>query len=96
MARYQRVEWRQEASGYPVVLYSEINDDGIETRKVDEYADGHLDYAGPSGSTGSTLLSEKAMPSLDEINAQAEFRGEPMAEDEFERVWERALASAGR
>jgi uncharacterized protein DUF6881 len=43
--RYQRVVWHHGHPDEPVVLCSEIDDQGIEIRKVDEYRDGRLDYA---------------------------------------------------
>jgi hypothetical protein len=56
-----------------VVPWSEIDDDGRERRKVDEYRDGRIDHADGERSTGTTRLSDQLMPTLDEINAQDEF-----------------------
>ena len=67
MSRYQKVRWNHQLEDEPVILYSEISDLGIETRKVDEYRDGRLDCAGGWRSTGSTFLSEKTMPDPEEI-----------------------------
>ena len=57
--RYQRVIWRHEFENEPTLLWSEIGDDGFETRKVDEYRDGRLDYADENTSTGTTLLGDQ-------------------------------------
>jgi hypothetical protein len=88
--RYQRVHWRHEFDDEPVVLYSEISDDGVETRKVEQYRDGRMDYADADHSTGSTLLSEKAMPELVEIASQPEFTPAAITPEEFEAVWGQA------
>jgi hypothetical protein len=50
---------------------------------VDGYRDGRLDYADKSHSTGTTQLSDQAMPTLAEINAR---------DDDFENGWRLATA----
>jgi hypothetical protein len=72
-----------------VVPYSEI-DVGFEVRKVEVSRDGRHDYAGRSRSTGTTMLGEKMMPGLDEINEDPEFSAAAITAEEFERVWRRA------
>jgi hypothetical protein len=89
MLRYQKVEWHHDRAGDPVVLYSEI-DSGFEVRKVEVYRDGRRDYADRSHSTGVTILGEKMMPDVDEINQDPEFSATVIAAEEFERVWQRA------
>ena len=89
-ARYQKVGWKRASKGQPVVLYSEVSDQGVETRKVDEYRDGRLDFADASRSSGTTFLSEKAMPSIADIARQPEFTAMEIRQGEFEEVWRRA------
>lgn len=86
MAIYLLVEWHHEQEDEPIVLYSEI-EDGLETRKVDVYGNGRLDYADDKTQTGTTRLSEEVMPSLDEIAEQHEFSPSEITSDEFERLW---------
>lgn len=90
MTRYQRVKWHHDSDDYPLVLYSEVTDAGFESRKVDEYRDGRLDFADGSRSKGSTILSEKTMPSLEAIAQQTEFSASSMTREEFEEVWRQA------
>jgi len=87
---YLKVLWSHDFSDEPVVLYSEVDNEGYETRKVEIYRDGRHDYANAIRSTGTTQLSEKPMPSIKEIAAHAEFS--PMAVDlaEFENVYRHA------
>jgi hypothetical protein len=94
MARYQKVHWAHEPPDEPVLLYSEITDEGVETRKVEQYRNGHLDYADSARSTGTTFLSEKTMPSLEDIARQGEFRPEAILKEEFEEVWRRATGES--
>lgn len=91
MTRYQRVVWHHDSIEYPTVLYSEVSDEGFELRKVDQYADGHLDFADSNRSTGSTVLSEKRMPSLDEIASKTEFSPQAITAEEFEGIWRNAV-----
>jgi len=90
--RYLRVRWLQDSPEYPVLLYSEVDDDGWEIRKVDEYADGHRDLAGEGIETGQSGLGEAPTPSIDEINSDPEFRAVEIDRDEFEGVWQAAKA----
>lgn len=66
--RYQAVRWLHDLDNEPVVLYSEIDDDGWEVRKVEEYRRGRLDVADAVTPSGSTVLSETPMPPLEEIS----------------------------
>ena len=88
--RYIRVRWIHELADEPVQLFSELDEDGFELRKVEQYANGHRDVASRVGGTGSTLLGEEPVPSLDAINAQSEFVGEEITANDFERVWNEA------
>ena len=88
--RHQRVVWQHELEDEPTVLWSEIGDDGYELRKDYEYRDGRFDAADARSSTGSTLLGDQRVPSLDEINRDAEFTGTKISQELFETIWDRA------
>jgi hypothetical protein len=45
VTRYQLVHWLHEFADEPGRLYSEVDDDGWEIRKVDEYRCGRRDIA---------------------------------------------------
>jgi hypothetical protein len=90
LMRYQRVRWHQDSPDCPVVLYSEIDEDDWEVRKVDEYADGHRDLAASDLETGSTFLGLERIPSLEEINSDPQFEGVEITVEEFEEVWSKA------
>ncbi|WP_425487540.1 DUF6881 domain-containing protein [Microbacterium immunditiarum] len=62
---YLRVRWHHEFPDEPILLLSEIVGSD-EVRKVEIYADGRYDFANGSCSTGTTLLSELPMTSVDE------------------------------
>lgn len=88
--RYQAVRWLHELDDEPILLYSEIDAEGNELRKVEEYRSGRLDLADAVTETGSTVLSETPVPSLEEITAQPAFEGRSITKEEFEAVWSRA------
>jgi hypothetical protein len=88
--RYLKVQWHHEDPEEPVVLYSEIDVQRYETRKIEEFADGRLDHADAARETGTTFLGEAPIPSLDEIDEQDEFTPVEITQEEFELVWQRA------
>lgn len=88
---YLRIRWIHHLPDEPVLLYSEIDEDRYEVRKVEEYADGHCDVASVDGHTGSTYLGEVPTPGLSAINAQEDFVALEISSEEFEQVWAEAL-----
>lgn len=91
MTRYLKAHWHHDDPDEPVVYLSEI-DEGLEVRKIEKYADGRVDWAGPDGHAGDSDLAEGLMPFPDEIDAQQEFRTAPIDAAGFEREWDAALA----
>lgn len=89
--RYLRVRWIHGTDEEPVLMYLEVDDEGYETRKVEQYRNGHRDIAHRGGESGSTALSPEPLPSLEVINSQDEFEGEEIAAADFEEVWLEAL-----
>ncbi len=88
--RYQAVRWLHDFDDEPVVLYSEIDDDGWEHRKVDEFRDGRLVFADEEVETETTRIGTVPAPSLAEINADPAFNGRVITAEDFEAIWERA------
>lgn len=88
--RYQRVRWLQNSPEFPTLMYSEVDDDGWEVRKVDQYSNGHRDLASAGIETGITILGEGRVPPLDDINEDPQFEGEAITSEEFEAVWAEA------
>ncbi|PKV82652.1 hypothetical protein [Streptomyces sp. TLI_146] len=90
MTSYVKVRWDHEFTEEPVDIFSELDDDRYEVRKVEVYREGRLDWADSSRETGTTFLGEVPFPDLQEINSQGEFHAEPITVAEFEAVWRRA------
>jgi hypothetical protein len=91
MVRYMKVKWIHESPDEPIWLYSEIVD-GWEVRSVEVYADGHADYADADSSSGTTMLSETLMPTIEEIAMDEQFQPTEIDAVEFEEVWRQAHA----
>jgi len=90
MMRYMKVRWIHDFADEPVLIYSEI-EEGLETRKVECFRDGHLDYASSEASSGSSFLAEGLMPLVQDIGADPEFEAETISYKEFQAVWVRAV-----
>ena len=85
---YIHVRWHHGLPDEPVQILSEI-ESGLETRKIEVFRDGRVGFADANREVGGSILSEGIMPSLTEINAQAEFSGEYISEAAFTKLWSR-------
>src|SRR5579863_9455846 len=71
----------------PVLLFSEIDKDRWETRKVYIWADGHCGYADAEVECGEVFLGSEPIPQLSEIERQPQFESTEITKEEFETVW---------
>ncbi len=90
---YIRVEWVHSDPNEPILLYTEIDANRFETRKVDLFADGRIGFACDGEATLSlgTDLSPEPLPTVEEIASDPEFRAARIAREEFEEVWSRRI-----
>jgi hypothetical protein len=93
---YIKVRWLHSHADEPILLYSELDQDGWETRKVEVFADGRIGYASATEATPSTRtkLSIEPLPPLDEIASDPQFQPVEITKDEFEEVWSTRRSSA--
>ncbi|UPT62558.1 MAG: hypothetical protein M0D54_19745 [Hyphomonadaceae bacterium JAD_PAG50586_4] len=87
-ASYMRVRWLHDHPNEPVDLWSELDDQRFEVRKVEIWRDGRVGFAARDRESGGTLLGTVAMPSLSEIAANPEFEPEEISGVEFEACWQ--------
>ena len=87
--RYVRVRWTSTDPSDPVLLYSELNDERWEVRKVEVYLDGSCGWASPTASSGDTMLGLVPVPELREIASDPQFDPEEISKAEFDSVWAR-------
>ena len=91
--QYIKVQWIHNDLDYPVLLYSELDADRWEVRKVEIFHDDRMEYADQDREIGTTGLGEEPVPTLEEIANDPEFLPEEITQDEFEQIWAKALGS---
>jgi hypothetical protein len=81
-------DWKHDDPKYPIRIYSEVDEEGWETRKVQFFPDGRVGYADLERvDNGDTGLSELPLPSIEEINANPRLEDKEITKEEFEEVW---------
>ena len=93
MATYFTATWHHDHPDEPVVMWHELDEARNDLRAVEDFRDGTRLRADQEHRDGETRLSEKPLPSLEDMAAQAEFSVRPLAADEFEQVWRSAAYS---
>lgn len=89
---YIKVKWIHTDPDCPVLLYSELDRECWEVRKVEIFPDGRMGYAGPGVEVGETWLGQAPVPPLEEIAQNPEFEPETISKAEFDRVWAKATS----
>ena len=84
------MRWQHDSPDDPVLLFEELNEQRLETRKVEDFADGRPIRSDRIGPELNTSLSWEPVPSETEIDSQPEFTVEQLTADEFEAVWSNA------
>jgi hypothetical protein len=86
--KYIVCDWKHDDPGFPIRIYSELDEERYETRKIEIFPDGRVGYADlEKVDNGDTGLSEKPLPSIEEINADPVFDAKEISKEEFEQVW---------
>jgi len=84
---YLRVKWLHQFSQHPILLFSELDDQRFEIRKVEVFHDGRQEFANENEEYGGTGLGVVPTLELDELAANPVFEPELIAQSEFEMVW---------
>lgn len=87
------VIWHHENLDDPVELFSELDDERYEVRKVEVFRDGRKCFADASAHSGNTALGIVPVPPLEEIASDRQFRPRTITRQEFEAAWIEATAS---
>jgi len=66
---YIKVKWIHALSDEPVLLYSELDGERWEVRKIEIFADERMGYASLSVSVGGTRLGKAPLPSLEQARS---------------------------
>ena len=92
---YIKVLWHHSFPDEPTVLYSEIDKDRWERRKVYVFRDGQFGYASETEATNSVRLSIEPLPPLSKISSDAQFDPREIEKSEFDDVWSKAHLATG-
>jgi hypothetical protein len=88
LMQYIKVQWMHEFHDEPILIYSEIDDVGRESRKVEIYRNGDASFASKTISAGMSMLSVEPLPSPSEIALDPQFKIEGIDEEEFDKIWD--------
>ena len=89
---YLRCRWKHSFPDEPILLYSELDDERWERRKVEIFADGRANYADSDQESGDTRLGLVPVPTFGEIAADPQFDPAEVSREEFESVWNDAVS----
>lgn len=87
MTTYIRVRWLHDFEDEPVDLWSELDGERFETRKLEIFRDGSIGFASATEATDRTRLGQIAVPPIDEIGQNPQFGAEEVSKEAFERRW---------
>ena len=90
---YVKVRWSHDSPDEPVTYLSELGEDRYETRKVQIYRDGRMEWADEQHETPTAGVSEIEFPPLEEIRAQPEFTAQEITAEEFNAAWAQATGT---
>jgi hypothetical protein len=84
---YLKVRWIHDFPDEPVELYSELDDDRYEVRKVEIFPNGRRARADQHTTTGGTYLGQVPVPTPEEIAEDPQFAPTTITPQEFDRTW---------
>lgn len=89
---YIHIEWIHNNNEYPSHIYSELNEDRYEVRKIDFWKDGSIAFAFGDIEYGDTFLGTQPMPPLADLNGidewGEEMKAQEITSEEFENKWQ--------
>jgi hypothetical protein len=86
--KYLMVDWLHNFSDEPIKIYSEIDEQRNEVRKIELFRDGKIGYATETVEFGGCGLSECPIPEIEEIATNPQFKPIEITREEFEEVWQ--------
>ncbi|MBO9729927.1 MAG: hypothetical protein J7623_14915 [Chitinophaga sp.] len=84
---YLKISWLHRFEDQPIFLYSEIDNQRFENRKIEIYEDGSFGIANCNFHFGGTALSDLVMPEIADISGDKQFFPELITQAEFELIW---------
>jgi hypothetical protein len=85
---YLRCEWIHDFADEPRFIYSKLDDERYETRKVEVFKDGRSTRASIDDLNRDPMaLADQPIPTLEEVEEYKEFHVEEISAAEFEDIW---------
>ncbi len=81
------VTWHHENADEPVALFSELDAQRYEVRKVEVFRGGRKCFADATAHSGNTALGIVPVPPLEEIALDRQFTPRTISKEEFEAEW---------
>ncbi|MEI9995503.1 MAG: hypothetical protein WDM91_12980 [Rhizomicrobium sp.] len=85
--KYLHIKWHKAAGSDPLHLYSELDGERYERRKVEIFGDGRRGFADASEEAGGTFLGTLPVPTLDELAGDDAYEAKAISQDDFQRIW---------
>jgi hypothetical protein len=85
--RYIQVKWKHDNSQDPILIYSEIDDEQWEHRKVEVFQNGRRGFADETEEAGGSRLGLEPWPDLMRLGTEPEFEIAEISAEEFEQIW---------
>ena len=89
--KYVKVEWNHDLPGEPIVIFSEVNDQGWEIRKIELFGDGAM----ISADAHHGLLAEVRFPDelsdITHAGGRGEFAASQISGREFDAMWQASM-----
>ena len=90
--QYLKCRWIHNFDDEPILIYSELDNDRFELKKIHIYRNGEIGYAYQEIEFLDTRLGEVPVPEIEEIRADPQFVPEYIAEEEFQKIWNEKIA----
>lgn len=85
---YLKSTWIHQLDDEPVELWSELDRNRNELRKIEIWCDGRIGYADRHCEKGPTWLAEATVPTLDQIAHDTQFHVQEISPFAFESKWD--------
>ena len=85
---YERLEWIHDHHDEPRFIYSELDDERYETRRIEVFKNGKTARASTEDLERDPMaLADQPLPPPEEVNSYEEFHAQEISAAEFEDVW---------
>lgn len=89
--KYIKLEWFHDIETEPNIIYSEINNQQYEVRKVEVYKGGAFIKCSEEMVDSQIELADIPFPlNLDEINEDKQFLAKYISKEDFEKIWNKS------